>query len=135
MIFVIALIVCGTAVSLLFMQEIINIFNKIVSTPGVVLVAPLLMASWLVESYHDWLVWIGWVCQDEIRNMLERIATFFMFPVFGLHVIKIVSLYLFAFIPFIIIWGMERYKGRYALPRIASYISIVTWVIALFLIK
>ena len=135
MILVIALIVCVTAVSLLFMQELLGIFKKVVSIPGVALLGPLLLASWIIEAYADWLEWLRWVCHNESRNMLERVVATLPFQTVALHVLKIMFLCLFAFIPVFVIWAIERYKGRYKLPRIASYISIVTWIIAVFLLN
>ena len=134
MILEIALIVSVTAFSLMFMQELTGIFKKIVAIPGVVLLGPLLLASWIIEAYEDIWEWLAWTWQYEIQTMLAHIASVLPFQMGIMHKIKIVLLCIFAVISPMVIWGIERYKGRYTLPPIASYIGLVTWVIALFLL-
>ena len=130
----IVFIVCLTAVCLMFMQEMTGIFKKVVAIPGVVLFVPLLLASWIIEAYADIWEWLAWAGQYEIQTLLAHLVPVLPFHLVALQSIKIILLCLCAFIPTFVLWGVARYKGRYTVPRIASYISVVTWILALFLL-
>ena len=135
MILTIGLFVCVTAVSLLFLQEIIQIFKKIVAIPGVVLLVPLLLASWIIEAYTTLWEWIGWTAQADIQTLLKQTAALLPFQMGSLNLIKVVLLTSLAFLPMCVAWGISRYNGRYTLPRIAYGLSLVIWIIAIFLVN
>lgn len=134
MILEIGLIVCVTAVSLLFLDEFTHIYKKIIAIPGVVLLVPLLFASSVVERYANIWEWLGWLSQSEIQALVSDMASGLPFQLGSLPLIKVMFLCLLTFMPVLIIWGISRYRGRYTLPRMVYGLSLVTWIIAIFLV-
>lgn len=130
MLITIALLVLCSSIVVFFSQEFIGLFKKIFSIPGVKLLFPLILASWLIEVYEDWGYWLLLKCQALLHQFVYQLTTLLPFETAAISVTRIIFLFLFASLP---IWFFhlraKQTKRRHPQPSIL-WLSLTLWIVA-----
>ncbi len=129
-----ALIIVISAVFLAFSQEFIQMVRKIASKPAMMLLLPLVLASWLIEIYEQWGRWLLLWCRAHLHLIINRTAQLLPFQTGSLLLIRIVSLFLLACFPAWLFWFKAKYKGEIEPPVFVFYFGVMLWIVAVFLL-
>lgn len=134
MIVTIALITFLASIAAFFAQEFGRMFKKLFAIPGMKLLLPLALASWLIIVYEEWGLWLLLRAQIATHQLVHRLHALVPFEQGSLPFIKIIFLFLIASLP---IWCFElaalRKGRRKRIPR-TYWIGWVLWVIAAILL-
>ena len=127
-----ALVVFGCSFTVFFSDEIKAAVKKAGAVPGVKLLVPLLVASWLIEKYQDWGYWLLILFQALSQRLIYRLTVIIPFHLDSIA--WIIYLFLLASLPVWVFWAMAKRKGIDQ-PRPLSYkVGIVLWVLAAILL-
>ena len=129
-----SLVIFFLAILLIFSQEVTRFMKKLAAKPGMKLLLPLVLASWFIETWEEWGRWLLLWCQAEFQQISHTAAQLLPFQTGALHLIRILTLFVFACIPAAIFWVRVKYKRLYSLPLFSYYISLLLWIIAVFLL-
>ena len=129
-----ALIVFFTSIVAFFAQEFGRMFKKIFAIPGVLLLAPLAVASWLIEVYEDWGIWLLSMFQAEIHQFIHKLSTFVPFETGSISFVRIIYLLLIASIPVWVSRLIALRKGRCPPQSFTYWLGLVLWIIAVILL-
>ncbi|KTC71717.1 hypothetical protein Lbir_1572 [Legionella birminghamensis] len=126
MLLTLALVVLCSAIIVFFAEEFGGVFKKIFALPGVKLILPLLIASFIVAAYEDWIVWILLANKYVFHSAMSYIASLFPFQQFAAETVQILFLlFLTLFPPFIFITLRKR---KTVVPfRYTWLICLVLW--------
>ena len=122
------------AIFVFFSQEFVRFNKKVFSIPGVKLLLPLALASWLIEVYEDWGRWVLMRCQSLLHQVLSQIASILPFDKGALAVVHILYLFILAGLPLwsYLLWC--QHTGRLH-PKPFNYrLSLVLWAVAAILL-
>ena len=129
-----ALVVFCSSIVAFFSQEFSKMFKKIFAIPGVLLLAPLALASWLIEIYEDWGAWLLLWIQAGLHQFLHKLSVLVPFESHSLSFFRIVYLFLIASLPVWISRLMALRKG-YRAPQTSTYwVGLILWIIAAILL-
>ncbi len=122
------------AIVLVFLDEFSRLTKKLIGLPGLTLLGPLLLASWLIELYGEWGNWLLVYIQFKMNHVFQSLSLLIPFRTGSLHLVRIVSLFSVACFPMILFNMMGKRKGIYATPVYLYYIGFICWIIAVFLL-
>lgn len=133
MILTIALVVLFAAIVVFFSQEFTNFFKKLASIPGVLLLVPLLIASWVVEVYEAWGHWFIIITEALLHQAAAGLSALLPFEKGALTVVYVSLLFLFAGMP---VWltQIKNIKKGGRKPELAYWIGAMLWIIGVILI-
>ncbi len=134
MLFTLAVTVFFGAILVFFSQEFVRLFKKIFSIPGVKLLLPLALASWLIEAYEDWGRWLLLRFQAASHQALHQLATLVPFEAGVISFMRIVYLFLLAGLPLWIYRLRAKQKGQPRSQFITDRLSLALWIVAAILL-
>ncbi len=136
MIYTLALVVFGSSIAVFFSEELSGLLKKIGKFPGVKLLFPLLVASWLIEKYQDWGHWLLIQSQAMSYHFVEQLSHLAPFQMGSLPFSQILYLFVLAGLPVWIFWLIGKYKGiDKDGPRPLAYlVGVVLWLVAAILL-
>lgn len=110
MLFSLALIVLCTSTVVFFADEFASLIKKISHIPGVKLFVPLLLVSWLIEIYEDWLLWLLLQCKEGLHYLLHYTVDELFSNKQIIAWVHVALLYLFATLPawILLLWSKLR---------------------------
>ena len=117
------------SIFIVFLQEFKSIFKKIKAIPGMELIFPLLVVSWIVEKYEDWNYWLLASGQFFTTQLIANITEYLPFKWHAIYFIRIFLLLLLAIIPAAILSFIVYKKGRFEPWPFIYRLSLVLWVI------
>lgn len=128
--FTLAFLVFGAAIFAFFSEEIIDMIKKLFTIPGVKLVIPLMIASWMIEKYEQPLyTFLKW-CIASVDKIVLKLGAGLPFDTHSLLFTRILSLFLLATLP---IWmSFARIKRRDSAKKAWSLthrICLFLWII------
>ena len=134
MIVTIALITFFASIAAFFAQEFGRMFKKLFAIPGMKLLLPLILASWVIIVYEEWGLWLLLRTHIATHQLIHRLHALVPFEQGSLPFTKVIFLFLMATLP---IWFFElaalRKGRRKRIPR-TYWIGWVLWVIAAILL-
>ena len=130
MMLTIALLVFATSIAAFFAQEFGRLFKKIFAIPGVKLLVPLALASWLISAFESWGYWLLIRMKAGLHHTEDFIAAFLPFEMIRISIVRIIFLVLFANVPIWVSWYFEKRRGHYE-PKFSSFcIGYMLWILA-----
>lgn len=96
-----------------FSDEFIELVKKLFAIPGVKLIVPLAFASWAVEYFEDWLIWMLLWSKEGIHWVLHRFAVHLPFNAGSISFIHSLCLFLVASLPLLLVYKIERRQQIY----------------------
>jgi hypothetical protein len=130
-----ALVVFASSVAVFFSNEISAALKKAGAVPGVKLLFPLFVASWLIEKFQDWGYWLLIMFQAISYRLIQHLSSIIPFQVGSMHFARITYLFLLACLPAWVFWIIAKRKGLDQ-PRPLSYkLGVVLWVLAAVLLS
>lgn len=130
----IALVVLCTAIFVFFLDEFTELFKKIIALPGVKLLVPLILASWLIEYYELFWLWVLFVCKDIAHAVIHTTSVILPFQTGSVTAGHIIQLFLIACLP---IWGFIGYSKYKKTPKpwpYTNHFASLVWIIAVILL-
>ncbi len=127
-------IVFFASIFLIFSQEFIRSGKKIAAIPGVKLLVPLVMLSWLIEAYEDWGLWLLLWAQAVFHQCIQSMTDLLPFQSGGLHLVRIMTIFLLACLPSWVFWLRAKWKDSYKLQPCADYFGLAIWITVVFLL-
>lgn len=121
---------------LCFSKEFTALIKKIMSVPGLTILLPLLLASWVLELYEDWGLWLLVQAQLLLHEAIFQVSSWMPFGAKKVLFLRIIVLFLVAIIP---LWfyqcKIKFSKQPMPIPRATPYrIGFVFWIVATMLI-
>lgn len=135
MLFTLALIVLCSSIIVFFAAEFGNLFTKVFSIPGVKLILPLVLASWLLEIYEGWGLWVLVWCQAMLHRMIHHLTTLIPFQTGAIFFTRMVCLFLLASLPVWIFLLRAKQKGRHYPQPFTYWLGLVLWIFGVFLLS
>lgn len=124
-----AVVVCSAIVAI-FATEFTNIYKKLIKLPGVKLITPFFIASYIVISYKSWILWYLW----QLRIILNNATFIYSSTHFYQKIIAIGIIASFTLIPVIIIELLMK-KRSYADFEYSYVLMSILWIIiAMFIV-
>ncbi len=123
-----------TAIAAFFSQEFTGFFKKIFAIPGVKLILPLALASWLVESYEDWLLWILLTLKNALHYVVHGLDALIPLHLGAVSFAHIIHLFLLASVPVWVILALGKSRGMYEPWPYTYLVGIVLWLLAAILL-
>ncbi len=134
MIVTIALIVFLASIAAFFAQEFGRMFKKLFAIPGMKLLLPLVLASWLIIVYEEWGLWLLLRVQGALHSLIHRLHALVPFENGSLPFAKVIYLFLMASLP---VWCFELAalrRGRRKRQPPTYWIGLILWIIAAILL-
>jgi len=128
------LAVLFTAIVVFFSQEFINMFKKIFAIPGAKLILPLMLASWLVEYFEDWLLWILLGIKNALHQVVYWLNALIPFERGSISIAHTILLFLLASLPVWILIAVVKYKGKYDPWPYTYELGAILWLTAAILL-
>jgi hypothetical protein len=122
---------------LAFLQEFTHFFKKIDHIPGIRLIGPLLIASFVIELYETQLYDFMLYGQVVLNQFLIFVGTQLPFETGVLTTLRIVFLFVLACLPSWVVWCLVKSMGKkkYCSSAMASGCGLVLWFIGVLLIN
>jgi len=124
------LVVLCTAIVVLFSQEFAGLFKKIFAIPGVKLLLPLAFASWVIETYENWGLWLLLWCKDGLHTLMHRLDVYLPTHVSSLSLAHIIHLFLLASLPACLLLALAKGRGRYEPWPCTYQVGAAIWIVA-----
>lgn len=124
------LILLGASVATFFSEEFGRLFKKILSTPGINLLLPLILASCLVVTTKDNWFWLFSGCQAMLNHLVGMAASYFPFEPVVVGLINIAYLMLIVSIPGWIYKARPGQKNTYESPPSFFLLCLILWIVA-----
>ncbi len=134
MIGTIALVVFCASIAAFFAQEFGRMFKRFFAIPGVKLLVPLIVASWFIEIYEEWGLWLLLRIQVWLHQFVYKLHALIPFEKGSLPFTKIVYLCFVASLPLLISQLASIKKWRRKRPPQTYWLGLVLWVIAAILL-
>ncbi len=134
MIVTLAIVVFCTSIAAFFAQEFGRVFKKMFAIPGVKLVVPLVMASWCIEIYEEWGLWLLLRIQGWLHQFVHQLHALIPFEQGSLPFTKIVYLFFVASLPIWIFQLANVRKWHRKRPPHTYWTGLVLWIIAAILL-
>lgn len=122
-------IVLTAAIVVFFSQEFGRFFKKIFAIPGAKLIIPLVIASWIIEYYEGWGLWLLWYYKKGLHYILRHTAAYFSWSAWALSFVHILQLFILASLPVWIAYAVAKSKGLYERWPYTYHVGISCWII------
>ena len=123
------IVVFCTSIIAFFSQELIGLYKKIMRTPGATLLAPLIVASWLIEVFEFWGRWLLLGVQAKFEYILTKIDSIIPFETGSMLLTRIVFLCVLACLP---LWFSQLKRQRKESLESISFmyrLSLIVWIV------
>lgn len=130
MVVTIALVVFLSSIVAFFAEEFGRMFKKIFAIPGAKLLLPLAFASWLIEVYEDWGLWLLVWFQALLNQALHKLSTFMPFERGSISLIQIIYLFLIGSLPIWIFRYRAIRKGSRKPQPFSYWLGLILWISA-----
>lgn len=135
MVWTVAFVVLFSAVLVFFSNEFAQGLKKFFSIPGMKLLIPLILASWLLETYEDWGYWLLIKIQAAFHQMLHYLVQMMPFERGAAAFVQIIVLFLLGGLPLWLVFLRAKHKGkRYPQLEGVYYFSLIVWIVAVLLL-
>ncbi|WP_133126782.1 hypothetical protein [Legionella nagasakiensis] len=134
MLFTLALIILGTTIVVFFSQEFAGAFKKIFVIPGVHFFLPLVLASWVVESFEPWVAWLLLNFKEVLFYLIYQIAEWMPWEGHAVMLAQILILFLLPMIPMGILLAWAKIRKMHEPWPYTYPVCIVLWIIVLILL-
>ena len=127
MLFTLTLVILLGAITVFFSQEFLGVIKKIFAVKGVKLFLPLLVASWFVFSYGDWVIFVLTYYRETLVKVLTFIVAIIPFPQIAEHVAIVIVLTLVSVLPVYLIdlFMRKRSYKSYNYPQTTSLLIFI----------
>ena len=127
MLFTLTLVILLGAITVFFSQEFLGVIKKIFAVKGVKLFLPLLVASWFVFSYGDWVIFALTYYRETLVKVLTFIDAIIPFPQIAEHVAIVIVLTLVSVLPVYLIdlFMRKRSYKSYNYPQTTSLLIFI----------
>lgn len=134
MLVTLALVIFSASILILFSQEFIRTFKKILAIKGAKLLLPLALGSWLVISFDYLFLWAIFYISEILIDVVRFLARLLPFEQFALPIVQIILLTVISVVPVFLldIYLLKKTYKHYAYPYLTS--TLVWIIIALILI-
>ncbi|CAM2971263.1 hypothetical protein [Legionella worsleiensis] len=122
MLLTLALVVFSAAIMILFSQEFIAIFKKIMAIKGAKLLLPLFFGSWLALEFDYWFLWGIYYYKEMLHEVVTFCSHLFSISSYSYSVFSIIFLSLFSVIPVVLLdwYHMKKTFKHYEYPYLTS---------------
>ena len=128
----IALVFLGSAIVVFFANEFSHVFKKIWAIPGVKLLLPLCVLSWVVVVYEAWGYWLLQKGHGILDRVVHVLVLWLPFEAGALACIRIIFLFIIASVP---LWIHRVRPTKNSLKETAVFSwGLVLWMVAVVLI-
>ena len=134
MIGTLAIVVFCASIAAFFAQEFGRMFKKFFAIPGTKLLVPLVIASWIIEIYEEWGLWLLLRIQAWLHQFVHKLHALIPFEQGSLPFTKIVYLFFIASLPLLIAQLASIKKWRRKRVPHTYWLGLVLWVIAAILL-
>ena len=134
MLVTIAIIVFLASIASFFSQEFTRLFKKIFAIPGVKLILPLFLASFIIIFYEEFGQWLLVRFQIFLHKVVVKLDMILPFKTGFISLGRIISLFIIASVP---IWIAEwsAIRKKYQAPHSGTYwLGFVLWIVAAILL-
>lgn len=122
-----AIFVLSITILLFFAKEFSELFKKIISIPGVILIVPLFLVSLLVEAYEPFFLWLLLQFKKGLHSFLQMVSQSIPIHPKMAHIILLV---LCGIVPFLILRTWEKIN-KITFIRSVTYITgVIVWITA-----
>jgi hypothetical protein len=129
----VTLIIFFAAIVLAFLSEFTSLFQKLKTIPGMMVMVPLLIASFIVERFEQTLLrGLLWY-QSLLYDLVQWIVPLNLYHQVLVDVMIVIFLFLSACIP---MWGIVMWSKRQHICRqliVMNYPGVILWLIGVFL--
>lgn len=129
-----ALVVIVAAIVVFFSDEFARLFKKIAAIPGVKLFVPLIFASWVVERFDTWLVWMLLKLKQWMHGLIYALARWLPIEKGALSTAHVLNLFLVTVLPLLILHFSALRKPRYELWPYTYHLVITIWLVLVILL-
>ena len=129
------LIVVIASICMFFSQEFASLFNKIANIPGVKLLAPLVLASWVIERYENWVLWSLLKLKGWFHYVILELAKFLPFEMAAISVTHALHIFLLTILPMLVLHIVAKTKPRYELWPHTYLLGMMTWITLVILLS
>ncbi len=129
-----AVVVFCCSIVVFFAQEFGRLFKKILSIPGFKLLLPLVLASWLIESYELWGQWVLLKIQAGFHLVINATATLIPFTTGAVSFTRIIFLFVLASLPLCVYRLRARQQKRRHPEPVSYWLGLTIWVVAAILL-
>lgn len=127
MLFTLAAVVLSTSIAVFFSKEFAGVYRKIIAVPGAKLLLPLIIASWLIETYEPFELWFLLKCKEGFHYLLFQLSAL---TTLNQNSAQIIQLFILATFPFLVLRALELRRKKPVPGLITSRIGLIIWVIA-----
>jgi hypothetical protein len=122
-----ALVVLAAAIVVLFSQEFIRFFKKILTIKGAKLVLPLLILSWLAFTFDYLVLWVIYYYSAVLNSIIKFLSNLLPFKTVASPMVMILLLTTISTVPVIL---MEQYlwKKNYKHYQYPYLTSTLIWI-------
>lgn len=133
MLLTIALLVLCSAIVVFFSQEFGEAIKKFFKIPGMKLILPTALASFLVAYYEPWVLWVLLKLKAILYVLAEGIKDILPFETGDWLVAQILLLTALTIIPVLLIdlWSVKKTYERFKHPYL---LSTLIWIITAFVL-
>ncbi|WP_133135764.1 hypothetical protein [Legionella rowbothamii] len=127
MLFTLTMVILLGAITVFFSQEFLGVIKKIFAVKGVKLFLPLLVASWFVFSFSDWVILaITWY-REILVKIFTVLVSIIPLPQIAEHVTVVIVLTLVSVLPVFLIdlFMRKRSYKSYNYPYITSTLLFI----------
>lgn len=130
-----ALVVLSASVFVFFSQEFVRLLTRLGAIPGVKLLVPLALASWLIEAFESWGLWLLLWCRALIDQVIYALISLLPFKMAALSLGRILFLFLLAGAPLWIAHFRAKKKGIKQPRFFSQRFAMVLWVFGAILLS
>ncbi len=123
----IALVFLGSAIVVFFANEFSGVFKKIGRIPGVKLLFPLCVLSWIVVVYEAWGYWLLQKGHGILDRAIHAGALWLPFETGALACIRMICLFVIASVP---LWFHRFWPAK----NISKETAVFSWGLALWMV-
>lgn len=123
-----AMVVLVTTILVFFSKEFSGINKKLLAIPGFKLLAPLLIASIVVEMYEPFFAWLLLQTKEGMHYIYNHLIEWM--PVKSHLAASSFILFLLAMIPFVSFALWDKWRKMTFIRPITYRVSLITWILA-----
>lgn len=130
----IALVVFGCAIAVFFSKEFGNSIKKILAIPGMLLLLPLALVSFLLVYFHLYLLWTLTKFQSLLLDFIQSLASLFSYQNLGYAGIMLLVLMSLSFLPVLGLNFWYKRKTFYPFPYAGLTMTLLWLFFAILLV-
>jgi hypothetical protein len=134
MMLTIAILVLVSSIFAFFADEFGRMFKKIYAVPGVKLLLPLLVASWLILFYEAFGLWLLLRTQKALYELTHLVAAVLPFESNALIFTHVLFLSCLGILPVLFFRWKARRKTSYLATPKTYWLGLILWIIAAILL-